>query len=67
IITHYAKLRNISITKFDYFLIKKALFSRLLLIPMFIKLSKTRVSIRLRDTLERIVNDGGGGIICIIL
>ncbi|AST58752.1 stage IV sporulation protein A [Thermoanaerobacterium thermosaccharolyticum] len=25
------------------------------------------VSIRLRDTLERIVNDGGGGIICIIL
>lgn len=30
--------------KFDYFLIKKALFSRLLLIPMFIKLSKTRVA-----------------------
>ncbi|MCL4441184.1 MAG: hypothetical protein M1609_11530, partial [Firmicutes bacterium] len=42
IISHYATLRIIKKVKIDIFPIKKALFSRLLRIPLDIQLSKTR-------------------------
>jgi stage IV sporulation protein A len=41
-------------------LVKEGMQNKLKMIP-------ENVSLKLRDTLERIVNDGGGGIICIIL
>ncbi|MCL5057263.1 MAG: EF-Tu/IF-2/RF-3 family GTPase, partial [Actinobacteria bacterium] len=45
IISHYATLRIIKKVKIDIFPIKKALFSRLLRIPLDIQLSKTRIEI----------------------
>ncbi|WP_205079497.1 hypothetical protein, partial [Pelotomaculum sp. FP] len=44
IITHYAKLLTKNWREFDIFLIKKALFSRLVEISILAQVSKTRIN-----------------------